>query len=115
MALALAAKPTGEAKRALVPLPSRDPPWSGAPAKVVTTHSDWEGEILRMVLLPVSATYKLPELSRVRPNGPLKRAAMPVPSLVPAPQEAQPATVVTIQFVPSGAICRTVLLKCSTT
>src|SRR2546423_1731320 len=115
MALALAAKPTGEAKRALVPLPSRDPPWSGAPAKVVTTHSDWEGEILRMVLLPVSATYKLPELSRVRPNGPLKRAPMPVPSLVPAAQEAQPATVVTTQLVPTSTSLRMVELTESAT
>src|SRR6185369_3227564 len=105
----------GPFNRASVPVPSVAPCFPGAPTKVVTAQSVPDGVIFRIVKLLVSATYKLPELSRVRPNGPLNRAATPMPSFVPGAHPAQPATVVTTQFAPRGAIFRTVLLKNSTT
>src|SRR3954470_18081936 len=106
MPVASVARPSGEAKRALLPVASTDPPTFAPPAKVVPSQSDPEGAIFRMVLLTVSARYKFPFLSRVSPKALLKRAANPGPSFVPGAQPAQPATVVTIQFVPTGAILR---------
>ena len=50
------------------------------PASVVTTPA---GVILRIVLLPVSATYTLPALSTATPSGWANRAALPVPSALP--------------------------------
>ncbi len=41
------------------------------------------GVILRIVLLAVSATYKLPMESKASPLGVLNCALVPVPSLVP--------------------------------
>src|SRR3954463_12988667 len=100
MPVASAASPSGEAKRALLPVASTDPPTFGAPAKVVTTQSDPEGAIFRMVLLTVSARYKFPFLSRVTQKPLLNPAPTPAPYFVPGAQPAHPATVVTIQFVP---------------
>ena len=76
------------------------------PAMVVTTPA---GVTLRIVLLPVSATYTLPELSTARPPGWLKPAALPVPSVDP---NVPPASVVT---TPAGVILRMLWLSESAT
>jgi hypothetical protein len=57
--------------------------------------------------LKKSASKRLPAPSRAR-TGPLKRAALPIPSLLPA-FPGRPAKVLTTQFVPSGLTLRIVL------
>src|SRR5678815_2822562 len=84
------AMPRGVLKRATVGKPSALPMF-GRPASVVTTAA---GVILRIALLPASATKRLPDTSSATPVGLLKRAAEPVPLAEPA-IGASPATVVT--------------------
>ena len=77
-------------KLAFVPVPSVDPiVLDKLPAKVVTTPAD---VILRIRLLPRSATYKLPTESNATPAGLQKLALVPVPSADPC---VLPAKVVT--------------------
>src|SRR6476660_3485289 len=78
------------------------------PARVVTTPA---GVILRMVQLARSATYPMPVASTATPVGRLKRAAAPVPSVLPV-LPAVPARVVT---TPAGVILRMVALVWSAT
>ena len=47
-----------------------------------------------MALFPLSATYKLPDVSNANPYGVLKLAAVPIPSVNPG-VSAVPANVVT--------------------
>src|SRR5271157_5152830 len=72
--------PSGARKRAAAAAPSVSPGLPAAPATVLTTPS---GVILRMVLLPVSATKRFPALSTAIPPGDWKRAALPGPSALP--------------------------------
>ena len=98
--------PRGKLKLAAVPVASVDPVVP-EPANVVTTPAD---VILRILLIPVSATNKFPELSIVIPNGELKVAAVPVASKEPF--EPEPANVVT---TPADVILRILLLLVSAT
>src|SRR5450631_993218 len=93
----------GTLKRAALPVPSTYPKLPARPASVVTTAA---GVILRIVWLPVSATYTLPAPSTATENGVANRAALPVPSALPG-LFAKPAKVLT---VPAGVILRMVLL-----
>jgi hypothetical protein len=68
--------PIGPLNCAVAPLPSLSPA-KPSPAKVETTP--W-GVTLRIALLPVSATYRLPAASIARPDGVLNAAALPAPS-----------------------------------
>src|SRR4029077_19735 len=68
----------------------------------------------RTVLLPESDTKTEPLLEMAIPSGALNRAAEPVPFVLPLAR-ASPATVVTAQFVPTGATLRIVALPESTT
>src|SRR5207249_451929 len=77
-------------------------------AKVVTTPA---GVIVRIALFPLSPTRMLPAASTARPLGPLNRAALPVPSVLPK-VPAKPASVVTTL---AGVILRIELLKKSAT
>ena len=65
-----------EQKAAAVPTSSRNADVR-LPATVVVTPA---GVTLRMTLLPVSATKRLPAESKAMPVGLLKRADVPVPS-----------------------------------
>src|SRR5512142_937758 len=94
--------PLGELNQAALPTPSRLPRLTAEPARVVTTPS---GVILRLVALPVSATYTFPATSTARPPGWLNRAFVPVPSWVPT-APVDPANVLTM---PAGVIFRMVL------
>src|SRR6267142_991245 len=64
-----------------------------------------------MVESPISATFTLPTASVATPNGRLKLAAAPTPSVLP-PAPADPANVLT---TPAGVILRMVLLYVSDT
>jgi hypothetical protein len=91
--------------RALVPMPLTLPlcvPEAPPPARVVTAP---QGVTMRTFLLDESATYTSPVAGKMaRPLGALKRAANPVPSMLPAPATAGPASGAT---VPSGVTSRT--------
>src|SRR6266581_3734058 len=89
------AKPLGPLNVAAVPVPSALPAAPVVlPARVVTTAEAMT--IRRMVWLVLSATYRLvPLLSMARPVGRLNRAAVPVPSTLPAVPAVLPARVVT--------------------
>ena len=67
------------------------------PANVLTTPA---GVIIRIKLLPKSATNTLPALSVVIPMGTLNEAAVPVPLALPA--APLPANVVTVATVAIG-------------
>ena len=71
-----------------------------------------EGVIFRIVLLLISATYRLPPPSTAIPQGPLNLAALPIPSALPGNAPEEPAKVVT---TPADVIFRTVLLPQSAT
>ena len=98
--------PWGKLKLAKISTESFDP-CKPLPAKVVTTPL---GVILRILWLPISATYTLPKASTASPLGLLKLAATPVPFVEPL--TPLPAKVVTI---PVGVILRILLLYWSTT
>ena len=78
------AKADGELKDAEVAAPSAHA-GRPSPASVVTVTTPWTVTNLRMRLLVVSATYTLPEVSRltVTPLGSLNIALVPVPSKNP--------------------------------
>src|SRR6478609_9888666 len=97
------ATPFGKLNRAALPEPSVLPKVSAWPARVVTVPSL---VILRMVLLPVSATYRLPLLSQATLRGLLNDAAAPTPLLLPLTPNL-PAKVVT---TPAEVILRITLL-----
>src|SRR5439155_322489 len=78
-----------------------------SPASVVTTPA---GVTFRIVLLPLSATKTLPELSTATPEGRLNRAALPVPSSLPS--SYHPASFVT---TPADVTSRIFLLSLSAT
>ena len=82
------ASPVGRLKLAAVPVPSALPNTFAVPASVVTAPA---AVILRIVLLPVSATYTLPAPSTATPNGRWKVAAVPVPSALPPDPRGRPA------------------------
>ena len=69
--------PVGKLKRAALPEPSAKPPVPAWPAKVVTVPPD---VILRMTLLPESATYTLPAASTARLFGAWNWVDVPEPS-----------------------------------
>ena len=69
------------------------------------------GVILRIILFSLSATYTLPEISTVKPYGPLKVAAIPCPSVLPDVIH-DPAKVLTN---PPGVILRILLPPVSAT
>src|SRR5260370_39517185 len=77
------------------------PCWFATPATVETTPA---AVILRIVSLPVSATYRLPAGSAAMPNGALNCAAAPLPSARPI-TPAVPASGVT---TPAAVILRMV-------
>ena len=104
----VAAMPPGLLKRAAVPAPLALPELPERPAALVTTAAL---VILRMLWLPLSATWKVPEASRVMAFGVLKRALPPVASVVPE-VPARPAKVVTS---PAGVILRMAWLPLSAT
>src|SRR6266581_4476337 len=88
------ARPPGLLNVAAAPVPSAPPLVPAVPASVVTTPVAMT--IRRMVWLVLSATYRLvPLLSMARPVGRLNRAAVPVPSKLPAVPAVLPARVVT--------------------
>src|ERR1035438_3736014 len=91
-----------------IPLPLVAPLVPANPANVITP---FVGVIFLTVLLPISATYRLPWASTARPWGFQNRASLPFPSVLPG-WPGRPATVLT---VPSGAILRIVLLALSET
>jgi hypothetical protein len=70
------ASPTGQLKDALVPA-AFTAPAAPEPASVLTAP---EGETMRMRLLPQSATSTMPLGWSTTPAGPLKAAAVPLPS-----------------------------------
>src|SRR5471032_524115 len=98
------ASPVGSLKSAALPGPSTKPVAPGVPARVVTAPA---AVILRIELLPASATYAVPPASTTIPVGILKRATAPVPLVAPA-APAVPAKVVT---TPSQVILRIVLFE----
>ena len=98
--------PKGSLNEAAVPVPLVLPAIP-LPAKVLTTPA---GVIIRIKLLPKSATKTLPEGSVVIPIGLLNDAAVPVPLALPA--APLPAKVLTI---PAGVILRIKLLYKSAT
>src|SRR5436190_413562 len=100
--------PEGLLNRAALPVPSALPLFPVSPASVVTIPTD---VILRMVLLPASATYRLPAASTATPCGRQNRAALRGPSALPQ-YRASPAGVVT---TPPGVILRMVSLSPSAT
>ena len=102
------ANPLGELKVASVPVPLRLPDTPALPANVLTTP---DGVILRIKLLPGSATYRLPAASVVNPSGYLKVASVPVPLRLPV-TPAFPAKVLT---TPDWVILRIKLLYWSAT
>src|SRR5262245_26812924 len=106
--LASIAIPDGLEKRAAVPTSSTLPGAPAAPAIVVVSPV---AVTRRIVWLPVSATYRVPEPSTAIPDGFQKRAANPEPSALPL-LPANPASVVTLPF---GAIRRIVWLPESAT
>src|SRR4051812_4347658 len=100
--------PLGKLNLATLPTPSALPEENAAPANVVTTPP---GMILRIVLLLESATYSVPVVSTVIPEGLANRAALPVPSTWPE----LPATPASVLTTPAGVIVRIVLLLESAT
>src|SRR6266699_7815 len=106
------ARPLGPLNVAAVPMPSALPDALVVlPARMLTRPE--EMTIRRMVLLLLSATYRLvPLLSMARPIGRLNRAAVPMPSALPDAPVVLPARVVT---TPAGVIRRMLLFPPSTT
>src|SRR6266480_1219862 len=102
------ARALGKLNRAVPPVPSVLSALPAKPAKVLTEPV---GVILRMVWLLVSATKIVPTLLMATATGPLKRAALPAPLVLPV-RPAKPAKVVT---TPAGVILRMVLLTVSAT
>ena len=98
--------PIGLLKLAAVPVSSAEPS-EPLPANVLTTPKD---VILRILLLPESAIYRFPNESIAIPDGPLKLAYVPVPSVYS--HEPLPANMLTL---PSGVILRIILLPVSAT
>ena len=90
LSLLSTATPKGLLKEAAVPVPFAEPALP-VPAKVLTSPA---GVIFLIRLLVTSATYTLSLLSTATPEGPLKEAAVPVPSAEPV-TPAVPAKVVT--------------------
>src|SRR5262249_6980370 len=88
------ATPSGRLTLAALPVPLMAPATPARPANVLTTPA---GLILRIVLLPSSATYRLLDPSSATLLGTLNRATPPGPSLVPAPPTA-PAIVLVTQL-----------------
>src|SRR3970282_2979814 len=85
--------PQGDEKRAAVPAPSVVPGMpSMLPATVVTAPV--EMTILRILLLPLSATYALMPSVAI-PRGLLNRAAVPLASVTPHAPVVLPASVLT--------------------
>src|SRR5262245_36714325 len=101
------AMPLGLLNRAVAPMPSALPFSPQRPARVVTTPL---GVTLRMVQFSESATYTLPAPSTATPVGKENLALLPTPSAQPPLPEgfANPASVVTDQFDPTGVIFRIV-------
>src|SRR5262249_50467982 len=89
----------GEANRGTGPRRIPFSPW--IPATVVTAPL---GVILRIVALPVSATYTFPAVSTVTPDG-CRKPAAPVPSVLSGIR-AVPASVVTSPTGVSGGVVR---------
>jgi hypothetical protein len=94
----LAATALGRLNRALLPMPLALPlcvPVAPPPAIVVTTPA---GVTARSLLLPYSTTRISPEGATARPQGPPKRAAVPMPLTVPhcVPEDPPPANMVTV-------------------
>ena len=100
------ATPEGRKKLAAVPCPSTRPE-NPEPARVVTFPV---GVILRMRLLPVSATYTVPFPSTAAPEGERKLASVPFPS----EKEALPLPASVVTF-PLGVILRMRLFPVSAT
>src|SRR6266699_2730545 len=106
------ARPPGSLNLAAGPVPLTLPNVPAVPASVVTTPVAMT--IRRMVLLPLSATYRLvPLLSMARPLGRRNVAAVPVPSALPAVPAVLPARAVTTPV--AMTIRRMVLLLLSAT
>ena len=83
-----------------------DPPGAAnTPVGWVTICGALEKLPSRTRSLSVSSTYRLPLPSTAMPDGPLKSALAPVPSVLPA-RDGVPASVVT---TPAGVISRMVL------
>src|SRR6266699_3199776 len=100
------ARPLGSLNLAAGPVPLTLPTVPAVPASVVTTPVAMT--IRRMVLLPLSATYRLvPLLSMARPLGRRNVVAVPVPSALPAVPAVLPARVVTTPV--AMTICRMLL------
>src|SRR6266699_2908961 len=100
------ARPPGSLNLAAGPVPLTLPNVPAVPPSVVTTPVAMT--IRRMVLLPLSATYRLvPLLSMARPLGRRNVAAVPVPSALPAVPAVLPARVVTTPV--AMTICRMLL------
>src|SRR2546423_3688041 len=95
----------GALKRAPVFVPLRAPLFCGDPAMVVTTQLVPAATIFRITWLPVSATKSFPAGSTAIPEGWLKRAKLLDASAQPG-VNADPAIVVTTQFVPEGTTFR---------
>ena len=91
------ATPAGLVKSAAVPTPFVKPgvkPDELPPTSVMTVRL---GEMRRILLLPLSATITLPEVSTATQLGALKSAAVPTPLVKPpvVPDELPPASVMT--------------------
>src|SRR5437867_4354332 len=108
--------PEGRENRAALPAPSALPPSPASPPIVLTTQLVPAGVIFRIVAFPISATYRLPELSTATPEGYRNRALPPTPSALPAfVKPAKPAMVLTTQLVPTAIILLIASLKESAT
>src|SRR5262245_4620866 len=92
-----------------VPVPSTAPDVEGVPVEPASVLTVPIGGILRIALLPPSATNRLPLLSRARPPGPRNRASGRATALELFVRTRTPETVLTTSPRPVGTIFRIAL------